>query len=279
MIRAFIVGCPRSGTTLLQSLLLGHPDVFSCPETFYFIKTINGTGTRHRLRLASKRADRGFETLRALGLADQLPRATRMPRTERFCARWFVEALDRTAGRAGKQAWIEKTPSHLSRLPTIEHLIGDARFIHMIRAGSPNVASLLDVTHQYPDAWGGERSLEACADRWRGAVEISALHAGRPNHAFVSYERLVSHADEVVSSVWQFLGLSADPRARASIHQDRSGRSEWVSREEPWKRGTQTAIMDRNASRLDGVLSADERARLENMIAPAERVRVALPFL
>src|SRR5271167_4804558 len=34
--RLFVVGCPRSGTTLLQSLLAAHPSVHSFPETAVF---------------------------------------------------------------------------------------------------------------------------------------------------------------------------------------------------------------------------------------------------
>src|SRR5271165_5902703 len=34
--RLFIVGCARSGTTLLQSLLAAHPTVLSFPETVVF---------------------------------------------------------------------------------------------------------------------------------------------------------------------------------------------------------------------------------------------------
>ncbi|NJL55543.1 sulfotransferase [bacterium] len=29
----FLVGCPRSGTTLLQSMLASHPQIASFPET------------------------------------------------------------------------------------------------------------------------------------------------------------------------------------------------------------------------------------------------------
>ena len=38
--RIFIVGCPRSGTTLLQSLLAAHPQIHSFPETHFFPNTI-----------------------------------------------------------------------------------------------------------------------------------------------------------------------------------------------------------------------------------------------
>ncbi|MGL4503377.1 MAG: sulfotransferase family protein, partial [Planktothrix sp.] len=34
--RIFLVGCPRSGTTLLQSLLAAHPQIASFPESHFF---------------------------------------------------------------------------------------------------------------------------------------------------------------------------------------------------------------------------------------------------
>jgi len=36
MRRTFVVGCPRSGTTLVQAMIARHPDVFSLHETFFF---------------------------------------------------------------------------------------------------------------------------------------------------------------------------------------------------------------------------------------------------
>ena len=40
--RIFIVGCPRSGTTLLQSLLLKHNEITSFPESHFFSRTFLG---------------------------------------------------------------------------------------------------------------------------------------------------------------------------------------------------------------------------------------------
>ncbi|NJL67494.1 MAG: sulfotransferase [Microcoleus sp. SM1_3_4] len=36
MKRIFLVGCPRSGTTILQSLLASHPEIISFPESKFF---------------------------------------------------------------------------------------------------------------------------------------------------------------------------------------------------------------------------------------------------
>lgn len=50
--RFFLVGCPRSGTTLLQSLLAAHPEIISFPESHFFRHLTPITTWRKRLGLA-----------------------------------------------------------------------------------------------------------------------------------------------------------------------------------------------------------------------------------
>lgn len=277
--RAFLVGCPRSGTTLLQSLLFIHPRVFSCPETFFFMRAVNASGTRHRLRLAAQGAQQACAALVDLGLAEKAPPPTRWPRTERWCGRWFGGALDRTACRAQRDVWIEKTPSHLHRAATIQRVVRRARFIHLIREGAPTVASLYEVTHRYPEAWDGERSLEECAAQWSRDVAASVAFAGDPAHAFVAYERLVADPQLVITSVWSFLGLDARTVDLSRMVDEYAERAAEVTVDEPWKQRTTGIVTDRNEDTLLRVLSETERARLRDLIAPAERRRVELPFL
>ena len=51
--RLFVVGCPRSGTTLLQCLLGAHSQIISLPETAYFADLISGQRSRRLLGIAS----------------------------------------------------------------------------------------------------------------------------------------------------------------------------------------------------------------------------------
>lgn len=44
--RFFIVGFPRSGTTLLQSLLAAHPQIASFPESYFFPNAVEKKGLR-----------------------------------------------------------------------------------------------------------------------------------------------------------------------------------------------------------------------------------------
>ncbi|HEY9694672.1 MAG TPA: sulfotransferase [Oculatellaceae cyanobacterium] len=54
--RLFLVGCPRSGTTLLQSLLVAHPEILSFPESHFFRSLLEyRTPWRIKLKIASSK--------------------------------------------------------------------------------------------------------------------------------------------------------------------------------------------------------------------------------
>jgi hypothetical protein len=278
--RAFLVGCPRSGTTLLQSLLFGHPDVMSCPETFFFVNAMNTDGKLHRLGLASRGMRRGVDALAELGLLEPRGRQPRpIPRTERGCADLFTRALDAATSRAGKALWIEKTPSHVHRVDAIERYVPRAAFVHMIRQGAAAVASLHDVTQRHPAAWGGPRDVEACMLRWKEDVRLSMTHSGKPNHAFVAYEDLVGDTRAVVGRLCRFLGLRDDPSTRESMLTAYADRSVAVSNDEPWKDAVAGPIVNRNDARLERLFSARERQRIAHTLADEQRAVEQLPFI
>jgi len=157
--RVFLVGCPRSGTTLLQSLLFAHPQVISFPETFFFVHVANERGWRRRIGLAKPQSGRAITTIREMVGDDSVSRRRR-PLTIAGHADQFVRSLDATAQRAGATAWVEKTPSHLHRVGVIEQYVRSARFVHIVRDAWAAVASLHKVTHEHPGR--RTRSVRTC---------------------------------------------------------------------------------------------------------------------
>lgn len=58
----FLVGCPRSGTTLSQSILAAHPQIASIPESHIFrILLSHQTPRRRKLGLVSSKTRSDFE--------------------------------------------------------------------------------------------------------------------------------------------------------------------------------------------------------------------------
>jgi hypothetical protein len=276
LIRVFLVGFPRSGTTLLQSLLAAHPEVRSMPETFFFVD-VAPAGRRWRLLgRAHPRARVRLDALREHGIA-VAPRSARDLLPGSMIGR-FVRSLDAGAWRDGKRAWVEKTPSHLYHANLIERYVPDATILHIVRAGMPAIASLYAVTREHPRPWGGPRPLETCIARWKSDIRLSHDCIGRTNHLFVSYERLVENPAEVLQPLTRRIGLRADPETVEAMTTGYAAALSSVVADEPWKSSVGTPIANRNGVRAECYFSAADRQRIEREIEPEKHLLAAIPF-
>jgi Sulfotransferase family len=184
----FVVGCSRSGTTLLRAMLDAHPELAVPPESHFAIQP--------RIRL---RRDRWFglwgidaPDLRGLDVADAV-RAV-------FAA---------YAAAQRKPRYADKTPHYVSHLPLLAQRFPEARFVHLIRDGRDVALSLLEVP------WG-PNTLEAAAVHWRRRV-LEGRAAGLPPERYreVRYEALVAHAEAELRALAPWLGLAYDPAVLA----------------------------------------------------------------
>ncbi len=271
MRRFFIVGIPRSGTTLLQSILAAHPRIQSFPESHFFVD-LRPHGILRQTGLSSRASvSRLRDFLRDAGrqdLADGLPRTLPLARSR---ARLFVALLDRMAAEAGAAAWVEKTPRHLHFIPTIERFVPDARFIHLLRRGEDVVASLYDVTRRYPDQWGGPRPVDACVQRWLEGVRISFRRRTDPRHLLLSYEVLATDPDTALREMSQFMGIEL---AADLVHRRADSTAGLGLAREPWKSGVSGHLRNADGSRFSTLFEAAERARIRDALrASEERLR------
>lgn len=207
MHRIFVVGCPRSGTTLAQALLASHPDLVTFPETHFFSTLFSQSRLLRWLGLASRSTDAILMEI-ATHLGVSRPDRRGPVWTVGAATDAFVNMLDKHARNEGAQGWVEKTPAHLHWIEQIEDLVSGAQFCHVLRRGPDVVASLYDVTRRNPDTWGGARSLDRCMKRWLDDVSISLNHLDRSRHSHVRYDSLTRNPEDIVPALWETLGLS-----------------------------------------------------------------------
>ncbi len=248
MQRLFLVGCPRSGTTLLQSLLAAHPEVASFPESEFFNHLFpHSEPKRRRLGIISRRAKPKFaQFLQESGHSGHRPsRLILFPR--QFTAH-FSATLDQLAIQQNKTTWLEKTPTHLYHLDYITQRIAQPKFIHIIREGKDTVASLYDVRKKYPAQWPNEpASVELSVNRWLKDVSISLKYAHSPRHLLVSYEALVAHTQATLAQICQFIEIDFIPTMQAGY----TAAAQQVSlAREPWKAAVGAPIHNTSATKF-----------------------------
>ncbi len=278
--RFFLVGFPRSGTTLLQSLLAGHPQIAIPPETWFFMRLASWKKTYRCLKPTRRNLRERLELLAAID-----PRLAPHPAIGAMPAAFaggatarYVDALDSLAARAGATIWVEKTPIHLHRIPLIRRRVEGVRFIHLVREGLPAIASLYSVAREYPADWG-RRSLDECIERWRLDARLSCQYHSEPGHCFVSYERLVDNPSRTLARLCAELGVADDHTAIEAMTDAYRSQSARLSLNEPWKSGVAAPIVDRNRSRLDSLWSPAEQREIGARIAAESAAVGALPYL
>lgn len=263
--RLFLVGCPRSGTTLLQSLVAAHSQLTSFPESHFFSNVVPQVRWRRLTGMASERArDRLITFLNEAGEHDLTNRVPLRLGSIRACTRLFVELLDHITRERRKIGWLEKTPTHLSFTRYIEALVPGSLVIHLVRNGADTIASLYHATQHYPHGWGGARDLDACINRWLADVERSRAKLGRPGHVFIRYEGLFRATDTTLRRLCSDLGLPFEPRMLVDYPE--AARQLQLPSEQ-WKRATTEPIGANQRHKFKELLTREQQQRVLERIA------------
>ncbi len=268
-LRLFLVGCPRSGTTILQSCIGAHPRVFTFRES-RLMRTISGRrALAAKWGVASRAAPGQMRAIYAeLGLDAALCRPHFWVRGY---VRDFISAVDRACGAAGKDVWLEKTPDHVRHIPRLESLVRGARFIHILRNGAENVCSLMEVSRD--PSWAAQPlAMEEALERWSFDVQISMACHGRPGHLVVRHADLVASPEMIIRRVDGFVGLEFDPLQLSGLCLDQI-----ASPVETWKRGVSGGVRPPDPALRRDVLTLEQKERLREAVAPLQARIDALP--
>lgn len=200
----FIVGHPRSGTTLLQCMLSAHSRLTSLPETHFFSRGLPQAGLSPTGALSAE------DALRLLNIiANRLP--LDIPEAQAALAgqpavppRDVFAAITAQYPGADGARLVEKTPIHALHLREIIAAFPDAVFIHLIRDPRDVIRSALRMPIAvsqwipfYIDTWN---RVQAAAHRF-AAEHPGILHTLR-------YEDLTAAPRPALKSICRFLGLA-----------------------------------------------------------------------
>jgi hypothetical protein len=267
--RVFVVGVPRSGTTLVQGLLAAHPALTSFTESHFFDRHFSRVPllpgpilTRDPWpRLREFLAENGEETRPTgadpLGGHPLLGARPLLPLRTREVARRLLRVLDELALRRGSAGWVEKTPRHLRYVPFLEGVSAPeapTHFVHVIREGLEVVASLREASR----SWERPYDLDDCVARWNDDVGFSLRRVGATNDRFVFYEDLTAAPGDTLRALVESLGLDWEPEA---LHRYASAAGRLVTGEEAWKAGVEGPIVRSGTSHRTLTPAERDRAR------------------
>jgi len=207
----FVVGCPRSGTTMLRLMLDAHPSLAIPPES-HFIPLVARVHSRYEQPSGFDADHMAADVMRGLRFRDwQLPpeavRSTIRERRPVTMAAAIECLFVAYADAHGKARWGDKTPGYSIELPLISELFPEAVFVHLIRDGRNVALSLMEVPRP-------PRSFAEAAQVWRhrvstGRADGARLGAGR--YLEVRYESLVEDPETALRQVCSLAALEYAP--------------------------------------------------------------------
>lgn len=259
--RILVMGCSRSGTTLLQSMLASHSRVHTFPETGVFLKAFGMRGTVlpwARLGLTIGKERKALARLLASqsGAPGQVPR---LPPRRVSLSRSLADVaafLDGLAEAHGKDVWLEKTPRHVFHARRIRRAIPGALCIHMVRDSRDVVASIVDRGKKYPDRFPRQSDPSYGIRQWNRSMRATEAAMKKPGHAVVIYESLVAAVETTLRTLCGIVGLEFEAEMLTP-----ADRASFTSPDEEWKSQV-NAPVEAASSKFEKLFDEVARARI-----------------
>lgn len=224
----FILGCVRSGTTMLRDLLRLHPRL-ECPEETHFYRWADPYG--------SPRYDKNYITMRIFenhrkidGISDNVFHTARHVAQDRkemseAYGRLYLSAVDNTSGR-----WFDKTPQNIYGIFLLANNFPESKFVHIYRHPLNVVASLVEGKVM------ARHSVKGAINYWLEAMilisEFKKLYPGRIYE--LSYEEITVKPLDELSRLCQF--LNEDPEkidlSKVDVHPEENKYLKVLSKDE-----------------------------------------------
>jgi hypothetical protein len=259
----FLVGCPRSGTTLLRRIADAHPQLAVVhetrwiPRTYEFRRGLTPEGFVTPKLLERMRDPRRLRRLeidetdleRSFGNGARVPFAS------------FVTALfDLYGERHGKRLVGDKSPGYVRYMPMLHALWPRAKFVHIIRDGRDVCLSVLDWRKGATSyATFDEDPITTVGVWWEWYVRLglegrSKLLAGVYHE--LRYESLVAEPEQESVQLCNFLGISYDSEM-LRFHEGRTVDDPQLDAKKAWKpvtaglRSWRTQMPDEDVARFE----------------------------
>jgi hypothetical protein len=216
----FVVGSPRSGTTLLRNLLHGHQEVALTAYESHFVPVAlqhygahPNVGTLLEDSTFLRRFKRGllYQKGREHGVFCPTDTELRAAINESSWAVVLRNLFDLYCDKDMSQAqiWGDKTPAYVDHIDLIDKALPDARFVHIIRDPRDQALSERAI-------WG--KSLRRSAETWRRRIANARASraAAEGRYIELTYEGLVNDPERELRRLSSWLRIDFQPSMLSS---------------------------------------------------------------
>jgi Sulfotransferase family len=195
----FLLSQPRCGSTMLQRILGGHPDVHTVAEPWLMLTPFDacwkGGGLYERLEMQRVHcAHQDFLSTIPRGQEEFIKAVRQM----------YGYLYERALEASGKRFFLDKTPRYYWIIPELFATFPAARFLILLRNPMAVVSSILQLRIArrwiYLREWKGDL-IDA------PALIVQAIDSLGANAHVVHYEALVSNPEDELQSICQFLNI------------------------------------------------------------------------
>jgi hypothetical protein len=228
----FICGHPKSGTSLVRSLLDSHPQLIVYPEetSFFrrFLPKAQGLALDQKLALADQLLihifewnqtnppshqagflDRDYSDVSFEAVSETMRQlVTEGYRHDGDILSAAILAFGKVSGQLNEQTihWVEKTPFNEYYVEQILNWWPEALFLHVVRDPRDNYVSY---QRKHPE-W----SVRTFAESWMHSTQ-SGLDCqkkyGPERYWVLCYEQLIQSPEEVLQAICRFIGIEDQP--------------------------------------------------------------------
>ena len=191
----FLLGFPRSGTTLLERVLAGHPGAVTLEEVNHLIAATSPL-----------RGEAGWRRLASLTAAEA-----------DACREIYWSVVRKSlGGDLSHKILVDKLPLHTLDLPMIAKLFPDARILFAVRDPRDVVLSCYRRRFLVNAAMFEFLTLPGAADFYDAAMSLAATARARLslNIHDVRHEAVITDFDGEVGAILDFIGADWDPTVR-----------------------------------------------------------------
>lgn len=205
----FIVGCERSGTTMLRLILCMHKNILIPPQTKYIKKLYKRrlkygdlSKDKNRYKLIDWFNNNNDKRTKLIDLdLNKNEIHSELTIAGNSLGAFLSVILKLYAKKFKKYRWGDKHPYYIKYLPQLFKLFPDAQVIHIIRDGRDAVASLKRMP------WWKKSSIYAMLN-WQEAIrkgETAKKKYTRDQYLEIKYEDIIDSPEDIIKTVCEFI--------------------------------------------------------------------------